>query len=407
MFLVIVGASASALAGQRFLVTDRFVGQIHRIEDINNDGDALDIGERVLWGTGLTNAAELTQFHSGFLVLDSIQARANYYQDYNLDGDALDAGESVVWTDGFANPFGIDVAPDGSVFLSDFATSRVFRAQDTNGDGDALDANEKLLYADNVPGAVSIMTTSSEQFVVAFNSGQVHMLRDTNGDGDALDVSENLTHTPSSILQVEGIAPREGGGYYAGSWFNDAIYRVRDINGDGDAYDVSEVLTYADNFFGSFNNPWGIAAMPGDDLLVANSAAGNVLALRDLNNDGDAFDIGEVLVYVDGIASPVDMVAMPPDISADFNEDGTVDAADYVAWRKGAGVAPTESNYNLWRTNFGRTAGGSSASLNSAVPESVGLVPLALAMFTAFSGFRIRQTICSPSPRILVSKMKV
>jgi hypothetical protein len=377
-------------AGQPYLVTDRFVGQIHRIEDINNDGDALDIGERVLWGSGLTNAAELTQFHSGFLVLDSVQARATYYQDYNLDGDALDVGESVSWTDGFTNPFGIDVAPDGSVYLSDFATSRVFRAQDINGDGDALDSNEKLLYADGVPGAVSILANATSQYVVAFNSGQVHLLRDTNGDGDALDVGENLSHTPSTILQVEGIAPREGGGYYAGSWFNDAIYLVRDANNDGDAFDVGEVLTYADNFFGSFNNPWGIAAMPGDDLLVANSAAANVLALRDINNDGDAFDIGEVTIFTDGITSPVDIVAMPSVASADFNQDGAVNAADYVTWRKGVGVGTTPENYNLWRTNFGRTTGGSGASSNSAVPETASLVPFVLAMSVANSAYRRR-----------------
>jgi hypothetical protein len=367
----IVYVTTIAIAGQPYLVTDRFVGQIHRIEDINNDGDALDIGERVLWGSGLSNAAELTQFHSGFLVLDSVQARANYYQDYNLDGDALDSGESTIWTNGFTNPFGIDVAPDGSVYLSDFATSRVFRAQDINGDGDALDASEKQLYADGIQGAVSILANSTGQFVVAFNSGQVHMLRDTNGDGDALDVGENLTHTPSDIVQVEGIAPREGGGYYAGSWFNDAIYCVRDLNNDGDAFDVGEVLTYADNFFGSFNNPWGIAAVPGGDLLVANSAAANVLALRDLNNDGDAFDIGELLVFADGIAAPVDVVAMPQNLDGDFNNDGAVDAADYVAWRKGVDVASTPENYNLWRTNFGFALGsGESTQEHQPVPES-------------------------------------
>jgi hypothetical protein len=318
-----------------------------------------------LWGAGLSNAAELTQFHSGFLVLDSIQARANYYQDYNLDGDALDAGESAVWTDGFTNPFGIDVAPDGSVFLSDSATNRVFRAIDLNGDGDALDASEKVLYADNIPSAVSILATANGQFVAAFNSGQVHMLRDTNGDGDALDVGENLTHTPNSILQVEGIAPREGGGYYAGSWFNDAIYRVRDINGDGDAFDVGEVLTFADNFFGSFNNPWGMEAMPSEGLLVANSGAANILALRDLNDDGDAFDIGEVKIFADGIASPVDVVAMPREVSGDFNHDGAVDTADYVVWRK---IDGSEASYNVWRTNFGRTTGGGSMA-HAAVPE--------------------------------------
>jgi hypothetical protein len=54
-------------------------------------------------------------------------------------------------------------------------------------------------------------------------------------------------------------------------------------------------------------------------------------------------------------------------IPGDFNNDGSVDAADYVVWRK-TGNLPAD--YNLWRTNFGRTSGaGSGASGPGAVPE--------------------------------------
>lgn len=70
-------------------------------------------------------------------------------------------------------------------------------------------------------------------------------------------------------------------------------------------------------------------------------------------------------VKVDYLASIINMLA------GDFNEDGVVDAADYVVWRKNGG---SHDEYNAWRTNFGRTAGGgdgSSGSLasNSQVPE--------------------------------------
>ena len=36
----------------------------------------------------------------------------------------------------------------------------------------------------------------------------------------------------------------------------------------------------------------------------------------------------------------------PIPIPGDFNLDSTVDAADYVVWRKGIDVAPTQDNYN-------------------------------------------------------------
>jgi hypothetical protein len=368
--------AATAEAGHSYLVTDRFVGSIHRLEDVNGDGDALDAGERVLWGDGLTNAAELSRYQTGFLVLDSVAARARYYEDRNGDGDALDAGESVVWADGFTNPFGIDVAPDGSAYLSDFLTHQVFRAQDLNADGDALDASEKLLYADNIQGAVSVLADANEQFVVAFNTGQVHVLRDTNGDGDALDAGENLPHTPNTIFQVEGIAPRTGGGYFAGSWVDDTIYRVFDRNGDGDALDVAEVLSYADSFFGTaINNPWGLAPGAVDELFVANSSGANILALRDKNQDGDALDLGEVVVFADGISSPVDIVALPSGLPGDYNQNGVVDAADYVVWRNGGSPDSTQSGYNLWKANFGKSAGnGAAGKVNAAVPEPTTLL---------------------------------
>jgi hypothetical protein len=386
---LVLGAAVVADAGQPYLATDRFLGSIHRLEDVNGDGDALDAGERFLWGTGLSNAAELTAYESGILVLDSVADRALYFEDINLDGDALDAGESVPWSEGFTNPFGIDVGPDGSVFLSDFATHQVFRARDINADGDALDTSEKLLYAENIQGAVSILASGNEQYVVAFNSGQVHQLRDTNGDGDALDVGENLPHTPNSIPSIEGIAHRSGGGYFTGSWFNDTIYRVVDKNGDGDALDQGEVLSYADNVFGRFSDPWGMAVGPNNELLVANSAGANVLALRDKNNDGDALDVGETVVFADGISAPVDIVALPIGLPGDFNLDGAVNAADYVVWVKGV-VPSTPANYNLWRTNFGRTTGGGHSAitdpnLRGAVPEPsiVVLVCLGIAGFGA------------------------
>jgi hypothetical protein len=64
-------------------------------------------------------------------------------------------------------------------------------------------------------------------------------------------------------------------------------------------------------------------------------------------------------------------------LPGDFNQDGAVDAADYVVWRKGVGVEPTDDNYNLWRENFGRTAAGGGGI--SSVPEPATLLSLAIA----------------------------
>ena len=61
-------------------------------------------------------------------------------------------------------------------------------------------------------------------------------------------------------------------------------------------------------------------------------------------------------------------------LPGDYNQNGVVDAADYVVWRKGLGITYTQEHYNIWRANFGRTPGSgaaipSAATLSAAVPE--------------------------------------
>ncbi|HEY3392496.1 MAG TPA: PEP-CTERM sorting domain-containing protein [Lacipirellulaceae bacterium] len=73
-------------------------------------------------------------------------------------------------------------------------------------------------------------------------------------------------------------------------------------------------------------------------------------------------------------------------LDGDFNNDGKVDAADYVVWRKTDGSQP---GYDEWRTNFGRTAGSGSALGSAAVPEPSALVLLAAAI-AAFGCVRRR-----------------
>ena len=49
----------------------------------------------------------------------------------------------------------------------------------------------------------------------------------------------------------------------------------------------------------------------------------------------------------------------------DYNGDGSVNAADYVVWRKNpAGFGGDPAGYNTWRTNFGSSAGGGPSGLN-------------------------------------------
>jgi hypothetical protein len=86
-------------------------------------------------------------------------------------------------------------------------------------------------------------------------------------------------------------------------------------------------------------------------------------------------------------------ISRGPALPGDFNNNGTVDAADYIVWRNGLGSSYTQTDYNTWRANFGRsadavaTAGwappeGWSSSANPAVPEPpmLAFLPLAVAI---------------------------
>jgi hypothetical protein len=66
-------------------------------------------------------------------------------------------------------------------------------------------------------------------------------------------------------------------------------------------------------------------------------------------------------------------LATAPSLEGDYNSDGIVDAADYVAWRKNpADHGGDPDGYNTWVQHFGEPGAGSSGAFgHSAVPEPV------------------------------------
>ena len=106
----------------------------------------------------------------------------------------------------------------------------------------------------------------------------------------------------------------------------------------------------------------------------------------------------------------------PPILAGDYNNNGIVDAADYVIWRKNVGqpsqtlpndttgVIVGDAQYNLWRSNFGSTTalpGSGSALTGSAVPEpsSIGVLTLGLAATVVIGTFRGGNQLSQPSRR--------
>jgi hypothetical protein len=68
-------------------------------------------------------------------------------------------------------------------------------------------------------------------------------------------------------------------------------------------------------------------------------------------------------------------VSRHPTLIGDFNNDGTVDAADYLVWRNRLGTTYTQADYDTWRANFGRSAAGAEAVADTFVNGSSTNIP--------------------------------
>ena len=112
---------------------------------------------------------------------------------------------------------------------------------------------------------------------------------------------------------------------------------------------LQTILQTGENFEGSTVSELGFT---GTHFLLTHSPD---TSFDGLNNSGQVAFAFSLSNNSHGIA------VWSPDIAlgGDFNGDGAVDAADYVVWRKTDG---SQAGYDLWRTNFGRTAAAAAAS---------------------------------------------
>jgi hypothetical protein len=147
------------------------------------------------------------------------------------------------------------------------------------------------------------------------------------------------------------------------------------------------IFAAVDDAFNSWNAGVGTATAADFATLVDTLARGP----RQADGSLPVMDFLHLVEMSDLIDAGID-VGLPffgaaPDLGAfesggdaldgDTNGDGRVDAADYVVWRKTDG---TQAGYNLWRANFGATAGGGSAARRTpAAPEPTSIMLLVLA----------------------------
>jgi hypothetical protein len=89
-------------------------------------------------------------------------------------------------------------------------------------------------------------------------------------------------------------------------------------------------------------------------------------------------------------------VSSPPAVLGDYNGNSTVDAGDYVVWRKGGpllneGVTVgtvDQADYNYWRSRFGSITGSGSGLGAGNVPEPSSLLLLCLGQLAIIATYR-------------------
>jgi len=152
---------------------------------------------------------------------------------------------------------------------------------------------------------------------------------------------------------------------------------------------------------GEMDASWGITGLSfPQDLAEAPDGNGFLAGILGfVNGTGNisryAFDGTFLSVFAvpsqNGFTEATAFVVVPTSLVGDFNNDGAVNAADYVVWRKAPATAtlPNDdtpsvvdaSDYADWRANFGKSQLASSAALGlGRVPEPAGVLLLFIAM---------------------------
>jgi hypothetical protein len=190
-------------------------------------------------------------------------------------------------------------------------------------------------------------------FAVDSLTGTLYWAEDTgtlkraNFDGSNVSVLANPANPRQVALDGQGFL----------YWADNGLYRSR-LDGSEAMQIYPDVSTFAlDRRTGS------IVLETSTLVLHADLVGGD---LRDVRDILFAFPSRDIALRVTST------------VPGDFDTSGTVDAADYVVWRKGLSTIYTQNDYELWRANFGYGATNASVT-NGGVPEPTSFALLALA----------------------------
>ena len=299
------------------------------------------------------------------VVTDRVRPRQSNSRDYTAQvGAAIHAAAPGVHVDSTSN----EAVISGAVNLADYDTVIWILGEESSADH-TFDATEQAKVTQFINGGGNLFLSGAE----------IGWDLDHLGNGQAFyegTLLANYVSDDANTYQANGIAGRIFAGlsltFDNGTLFYDSEY--------------PDVI-----------NPQAEALAA---LSYANGAGNAAIQAAGTGGKGSLVMLGfpfETITTAANRAAVIDRVfdffglAPPPPPNADFNGDGTVDAADYTVWRDslGASVTPGEqgdanydgqvdADYAIWKQQFGTSPGaGGGAGAGDAAVESSSIAAVA------------------------------
>ncbi len=309
-----------------------------------------------------------------------------YLNHIAVSGGNLFVTHSGTTTNGIYNP--------GSGSIGEYTTS-------------GLTVNASLVTGLDHPSGITV--SGGNLFVSSYDNGTIGVYNATTGATVNTALVSGLNH-PSDIAVSGGNLYVVNYGTYTNNTYNQGSGSIGEYTTSGATVNAALVsgMTYPSgidvsggNLFVSGNSKIGVYnATTGATVNAALVSGGLLAGAHDVAVSGGNLFVtayegrGFIIEYNATTGATVNVNLGNPEkfpwgitvvstpLPGDYNDNGIVDAADYVVWRKNNG---TQSDYNIWRTHFGQTAGSGAAlpsaePLSAAVPEPATLVLLLVGM---------------------------
>lgn len=299
----------------------------------------------------------------------------------NQSGGTITAGDNVIVGRDGVGTFNLSggTVNATNVFLGDFDTS--------TGTMKISGGDLNVSGTFNVGGALASNAAPDRVEPTGTNGAQGQAL-DANGvlivsgSGATIDVGGNFRANPDDKSQFRSDPIVPGGDNSA-----TLVFEIFDASGTSliDVAGVADLdgavidLDLMSGFTPAVNTTF--------DLLTATEFGATGTGTTENEGFGDGYtlaseDLGSFSLAIvpggNGEILQATFLAAPPGLAGDHNEDGSVDAADYVLWRKSPGAFGGDpGGYNAWRTNFGDALAGSGGASGVPEPSSIAMLVLA------------------------------